>query len=128
MAFVAITDPLLKDKDKHPPIPFVSVNIDVGGYFGGGLYALLGKPDYVELEYDADTHVLRFRAGESHDSQVKNQAFRLPENVRRDMTFKRTKHFRTTCRHNVVERDGWWYTDGVQAYGAARTGVCNVNS
>lgn len=90
---------------------FFTVNRFNGGYLSAGLRNLLGAVNFLDIEYDAEIKVLRFKVADE-GTPVKAGLFKLSPEIRNDKAFTgyRIKH---NTRYAVsLKEDGWWYLDG----------------
>ena len=115
MAFKTIADVIAAhgSKKRAGQKPFFSVNRNAGGYLGGDLVTLMDRPIMLEVEFDEEDVVLKFRKvapGTPGAIIVKNRRVPLPEKIR-ELMGEESVMFKATGRYNVELRDdGWWYT------------------
>ncbi len=115
MAFKTVADVVAAHgaRKRAAQVPFFSVNRKSGGYLGGDLFTVLDRPVMLEVLFDEEEVVLKFRKatpGTPGALVVKNKRVALPEQIREAMG-EESVLFKATGRYNVELRDdGWWYT------------------
>jgi hypothetical protein len=104
------TKDIPEDVKPAPPLT-ISVNKWSGVRLNSDVYTAMGRPKWVELEYDEETNSLRFKPGPNIVSdEVVNQNVKVPLLVRSAMSHY-DKRVGATQRWLVeLREDGWWYT------------------
>lgn len=87
---------------------FFSINRFNGGYLSAGFRNLLGKVDFLDIEYDQEINSLRFKVS-NEGTGVKAGQFKLASEIRQGM-FSLGRHRGSSARFLVtLNEDGWWY-------------------